>query len=72
MFPTSALDPRTQMMHLRMPAESSQCATTCPFDNFADGLLLGRGNAACRCQEIVARLAESREHDLHPSHLENS
>ena len=40
-------------------------ATTCPFHHFADGLLLGRGNAPCRRQELVAKLVESRTSSCH-------
>jgi len=35
-------------------------ATTCPFHQFADGLLLGCGNASCCCQDLVAKLIESQ------------
>ena len=35
-------------------------ASTCPFHHFTDGLLLGRGNASCRCQELIAKLVKAR------------
>ena len=32
----------------------------CPLNHFTDGLLPGRGHEPCRCQELVAKLVESR------------
>jgi hypothetical protein len=34
-------------------------ASTGPLDHFTDGLLLGRGDSPCRCQELVAKLVEA-------------
>ena len=35
-----------------------ECAAARPFDHFGDGLLLGCGNTACHCQELIAELVE--------------
>jgi hypothetical protein len=35
-------------------------ASTGPLDHFTDSLLLGRGNAARRCQELVVKPVEPR------------